>query len=57
MSIIFADAWRITINERPEVLESACLCARKDRIDSQLAGYHPCKGRATVVRIPPSKSF
>ena len=32
MSIIFADAWLITMNERREVLESASVCVEKDRI-------------------------
>jgi 5-methylthioadenosine/S-adenosylhomocysteine deaminase len=32
MSVIFADAWLITMNERREVLESASICVEKDRI-------------------------
>ena len=32
MSIIFADAWLITMNEQREVLESASVCVEKDRI-------------------------
>src|ERR1700681_263133 len=32
MSIIFADAWLITMNERREVLEGASVCVEKDRI-------------------------
>jgi 5-methylthioadenosine/S-adenosylhomocysteine deaminase len=32
MSIIFADAWLITMNERRDVLESASVCVEKDRI-------------------------
>ena len=32
MSVIFADAWLITMNERREVLESASVCVEKDRI-------------------------
>lgn len=32
MSILFADAWLITMNERREVLESASVCVEKDRI-------------------------
>jgi 5-methylthioadenosine/S-adenosylhomocysteine deaminase len=32
MSIIFADAWLITMNERREVLEAASVCVEKDRI-------------------------
>src|SRR6202140_2977316 len=32
MSIIFADAWLITMNERREVLELASVCVEKDRI-------------------------
>jgi 5-methylthioadenosine/S-adenosylhomocysteine deaminase len=32
MSIIFADAWLITMNERREVLDRASVCVEKDRI-------------------------
>jgi 5-methylthioadenosine/S-adenosylhomocysteine deaminase len=32
MSVIFADAWLITMNERREVLEGASVCVEKDRI-------------------------
>src|SRR5580658_5139375 len=32
MSIIFADAWLITMNEQREVLEAASVCVEKDRI-------------------------
>ena len=32
MSIIFADAWLITMNEQREVLDSASVCVEKDRI-------------------------
>ena len=32
MSIIFADAWLITMNERREVLEAASVCVENDRI-------------------------
>src|SRR6202021_3357397 len=32
MSIIFADAWLITMNERRDVLDSASVCVEKDRI-------------------------
>jgi 5-methylthioadenosine/S-adenosylhomocysteine deaminase len=32
MSVIFSDAWLITMNERREILEEASVCVEKDRI-------------------------